>query len=734
MRARVITVVGLVLSVLAVLAVSWATRRGDGGAAVEPHNATHSGSNASDTRIDEEHPTASVDASRRETGALSDPAETAPSPPSATDRRLRGRVVDTLGKLVAGASVVLWRSEADGQNSLDVELARSHIDVAATESDARGEFAFDVEASVLYRLQARNRVAVSSVATSCCAGAFVELVLEPMASLRGRVTLAGNGWPVSGAAVELRSAEARMSIGDATGTDGAFSIQGLKSGEWLLTIDPGDSARPLEEYVTIREGQQLERDFVLEPGPSVSGSVTDATTGAPIAGAEVSQSWTFERSVRTSRDGEYTLRHLARGRGIVTVRAAGYGRLESSVDADHVAPDTRHDFALTPARLARGRIVDEGGRALSGVYVAAGASDLGGDTGLQRMDWSSSTSGGDGRFELRDLRPDLRHVLLLRKRGLGTAVYDFPDDEFERRELDFGDVVMPSASNVDGFVLDDAGTPLAGERVQLDGAHAARTRFGEIASDERWLIDSYIAEREVRSDQLGRFEFADVAPGAYVLRLQRRDAHEHIERAITVERGAATRDVRLIVPTGLAIAGRVTSGDDGPLPTVYVSADPEGEGRSGDVQVGPDGRFRVTGLDSVSYTLNVYPYETETDHRAGRVFLTTVVEHVSAGTGDVAITLRRGALIRGRVLDLDGAPVDSAQVLALDIDGEHLDQTVSAIDGSFALEVPLDGLVDLVSANTPTWGESIDARPDSTRVLGVAPGSANVEIRIRRTP
>ena len=61
--------------------------------------------------------------------------------------------------------------------------------------------------------------------------------------------------------------------------------------------------------------------------------------------------------------------------------------------------------------------------------------------------------------------------------------------------------------------------PLADQIVTLSGSNADRLRFGARKQDG---IDMYVAERNARTDDLGRFTFADVAPGDYRVRTQHR--------------------------------------------------------------------------------------------------------------------------------------------------------------------------------------------------------------------
>src|SRR5690606_2180061 len=121
-------------------------------------------------------------------------------------------------------------------------------------------------------------------------------------------------------------------------------------------------------------GEALRHDFAIEVGDEVQGVVRAARTGAPIAGAEIGEGWTFRKSVRTDEDGRYRMRGFpAPGLQDLCARAAGYPQIAIRVTgATPIQDGVRTiDLALEPGGSASGRVLAPDLRPLFGAYVAA---------------------------------------------------------------------------------------------------------------------------------------------------------------------------------------------------------------------------------------------------------------------------------------------------------------------------------------------------------------------------
>ncbi len=619
-------------------------------------------------------------------------AESGSAPPATPLLALRGRVVNAAREPLEGAALDVLSSEADSYQNLDPELRKLVATLASGVSDAEGRFRIEVEEPGLLRLKVSHagfaERSVRELRASYDEADEYEIVLQRGATVRGRVLRARDKSAVANALVSATGSGRSFERETRTDSNGAFVLSGIPAGPFSLGALPavGD-ARPRSIACEAAPDLVLERDIELPVGVLVHGRIVDATTGAPIVGAEVSEGWTFDRKVRTDSDGRYRFEELTKDYGEVAVRAPGYGRVERSFFRQQFGDELEWDFALQPARRARGRIVDAEGTGVANAYVAAAASEHD-EHGDQQIDWIAGRTDAQGEFALEGLRPDLRHTLVARRRGHGSVVYDFPAGELELATVELGTLVLPTPGSVRGAVLDEAGEPYVGLVVLLAGSNPDRGRMRAEIELETWSIDGYVAEREARTDARGRFGFDDVAPGEYQARVQRPGLDDHEAQPVRVA-ASQTSELQVRIPRGASISGRVVASDGGKLPrTTHLSFEPEAGGARANAPVRADGSFTVAGLSGARFTVRAYPYVDDGDERQ---FLLATRTAVAVGTSDLELTLRVARRMSGVVLDLEGEPIVDAALEVLDLDGSMLDATRSDADGRFSLKTLLDG-------------------------------------------
>jgi large repetitive protein len=154
--------------------------------------------------------------------------------------------------------------------------------------------------------------------------------LDGTGSIAGTVTDSVTGLPVEGAKVAAGCCGGKYAY---TNADGEYVITDLAAGEYnVKAMKDGYAMKVYPEKIAVAEGQQVEGiDFALAPlggggEGSISGTVYDKKTGAPIEGAKVMTGTCRNmRTAYTNADGQYTITGLADGEYTVKAMKQGYG-------------------------------------------------------------------------------------------------------------------------------------------------------------------------------------------------------------------------------------------------------------------------------------------------------------------------------------------------------------------------------------------------------------------------
>lgn len=233
-------------------------------------------------------------------------------------------------------------------------------------------------AAMKLRLPARPMALVSVLLLA----AIIAGCGRPAVVLTGTITDAYTGQPVP---------EARVTIGNTTVTtdaNGTFSTSRWRRNEVLAVSAPNyEPLRlPLAERpeLTASDTLTVTLSTTLRPN-TLSGTITDAYTGQPLANAQVTATFnvTSTLSVATGADGRYILADLPE-QFTLSVVAPDYAPAERTLSRA-----TSLDLALRPAVLT-GMITDRySGQPVAGATITAGT--------------ARATSGPDGRYRLEGL-------------------------------------------------------------------------------------------------------------------------------------------------------------------------------------------------------------------------------------------------------------------------------------------------------------------------------------------
>ncbi|HCJ09660.1 MAG TPA: hypothetical protein DHW14_00640 [Clostridiales bacterium] len=475
--------------------------------------------------------------------------------------------------------------------------------------------------------------------------------------LCGRVTDAATGLPVADVLVTAVDPTGVAAGRAVTGPDGRYLIEDLAPESYVVTFTE-PAYQNLTLGAVVRPGQTVMLDAALAPQPaSVSGTVTSAATGRPLAGARVvvmDQAGIHVTTVLTDGAGRYEVEGLAAGSYTLLFQAADFRSERTGVSLDP-GDAVVVDQALEPDPGAlRGTVTD----AVTGEPLAGAAAVLRTAAGVPV---GSALTDDRGVFLLPGLAPSPNYKLTVTRSDYASEALSVAVTAGQTTEVAVA--LEPQPGRVTGTVTRAAtGRPLPGVEVLAftsGGVPAGRSVTGP---DGRYLVEG-------------------LAPGSYELSYNLGGFAERTVGVVLEPAQEAVVDVTLTADPG-NISGLVTDASTGrPLEGVEVKVYDSGDVLEATVLTDPAGRYEIPGRRPDAYTL-VFALEGFGTTQAGAL--------VGPGeTVEVDVRLTPGAgWVRITVLDQDtGLPLAGAEVVIRDTDGTIVATLLTAADGLAAAEL-----------------------------------------------
>ena len=439
-----------------------------------------------------------------------------------------------------------------------------------------------------------------------------------------------------------------------TDAEGRARFPELFAGKVALFVDRGAYFES-----EVAAGEERNVDLTLPEGQTVVGKVVGAAD-EPIVGAEIWIEGTrfmcsrWHLSGRAATDGSFHARGLgpdawigARARGYRSSLVFQVGELPTRADG---AREVSLALESGGAEI-EGRVVDPHGAPVAGAsvkvgYRGGGSVDLPNGLRGEHRGAVSAETDSDGRFLIVGNVPPGWEPVFVCARGWPVWSASVDAGEGQRARVD---VVLNDPVSVEGRVLDRAGRPVEGARVDISNEHPGVAPFDGFPTPHH------------KADRDGHFLLNWLAPGAQELRASA-SQHPELGRAnvqVLCPPGVRT-STELVLDPGLTITGRVVDESGKPLVGWIVTAVPEPRDTPRHEQAHTDGegRFVIANLDSDHvYTLRPCVLgEIASPARADR-------PNVEAGSKDVEIvvpaSIRADAHVRGRFLGRDGrSPAD----------------------------------------------------------------------------
>jgi hypothetical protein len=456
-------------------------------------------------------------------------------------------------------------------------------------------------------------------------------------------------------------------------------------------------------------------DVTLEPAGTIAGTVIYASTGTPVASADVEAGGEHATS---DAEGHFLITKLSAGRYQPSATAlGGYGEAGESVLVPLGRAVANVTIVVHPVAVVTGRVVlptgagcpagtghvslsQYGGRATyledtldDGAVVVSGVLPGRYDVVVQCAGWTPLVPYPDVVVADADVEDVAWPVLAgARVTGMVTDRSKRPIDDASLAVLSPTDKtvpitrsdaagnyaitgVTPGAFELDvraaGFVSSprrpgvasvdtptridvvlDRGATITGDVVDDTGAPVANASI-----DAKPIASASDDHGNGRTDPRGAFQIDELAGGRYELRadLGWGDAASVVD--VTVAPGGSAATHMVVARDAGAVTGIVRNADNQPVPDVNVAAareDADGSrGIWGDTVItGDDGRFTISHLPAPAQ----YSVRAE-QPGAGQA----IAVHVAANT-DIALSLRPTGAITGVVVTADGKPPDDVLV------------------------------------------------------------------------
>ncbi len=263
-----------------------------------------------------------------------------------------------------------------------------------------------------------------------------------------------------------------------TSDDGTYSLRVAPGTQHIRFDDPPDGYRGrAERDVTVADGQTISVDLELQrlPGKPVAGRAI-GPDGRPVEGAIVNGEPGpaprdfFDRSPQEITDelGRFRFEAITAG----TLLRAGRGTLATTRPIAVNGGENDVTLPLTPIRpvTVQGLVIGADGKPLRDARLRVTVVRKGSYLVLSAP---AQVTDDKGRYVFKGLRPGEQYALAVDADGYGVSGTGLTLDP-GRETVEVAPIrLKPETSSVAGLVVDDAGRPLGGAQVQINGSETA---------------------------------------------------------------------------------------------------------------------------------------------------------------------------------------------------------------------------------------------------------------------
>lgn len=422
----------------------------------------------------------------------------------------------------------------------------------------------------------------------------------------------------------------------------------------LKKTPPPTPQAPAPEPVPAREPAQ-------PPTVRLSGKVSSAADGAPIAGAQLVLLYGGDQRVlKSDSGGRYELPGLLPGSAgyFDLVEAEGFLRLTGeNITLPEDKASLEVDFILHPLASLRGKITGGGGKPIAGAGVSLRKTGKAGrkNKSAQKEEPDRVITGAGGLFEFGNIHFGPSFELLVEH----LDYIDFKSETFELRsgeQRENFNIELSPGSRIGVLLLGPDKTPRATEDISL-------WRFVGGKKHPWAMIGTQ------KADSAGKTIFGGLKENTYSLRAGGINGTRHTTKLLRVA-GNRVFEQTIELEPEMAISGIVHNSRGEPVEGSLVKAfrrHPElGQNENASDRSGPEGRFRIGTLGEGPYLVTV--------QSKGYLRHSLMID---AGR-EVTLTLQQYGRISGQVVSLStGQIVKGAEVEIKDLDRQKRNQGLS---------------------------------------------------------
>ena len=574
---------------------------------------------------------------------------------------ITGTVMNSDGVPVAGARVSITAHEDLVARRVRLTSATPEaVPIASTQTDSKGSFTLDSPKSAVVSLQVS-------------AGGFAPMsrrierdedtgaiVLQRSETKRGTISSA-DGKPVANAIVAIDYGAYEYLT--RTNAEGRYEAPDPKRATAIAVVHPDFAID--EKQLSHPAGSARDLTRTLSPGSKLTGRVVAADGMTPVANAIVSvDHWPMARS---GEDGTFTIAHAPSRWTTLTARSEGM------LAQLPFTKGSAHTLRLAKAAAVAGRVTDSKTKApVAGAIVRVSLSRMG------RSEAFAAETDAKGAYSLS--LPGGSYMLSAAHPSYDANGGDISVTAGQQVTRDFAIVQL---ARVSGTVVDEAKRPVVAAVVRAEDAGDPAMRM--MAGGMLLRV-----EDQAFSGPDGRFSTRVPLDQPLVMRATKRGLPAAKSEQFRVSAGERKTGVVLTIPTGIAVAGRVTDAEGTPLSGVSVTAT-QSEGPRGGMVFrsviigGPQAEEdTVRTASDGSFTLRVtegtYDFNFRREGYAPKTVRGQSITFAAPAT--VETTLEPASEITGRVVR-GGVGVEGVSVNAFAA-GVQAGATTAA-DGSFAL-------------------------------------------------